>query len=140
VSEQRADTDRLVDSFLLCTLPKDEWTHHAHLRVGLWYLIHYPPSESLDRLRENIKQYNIACGIDNTDSHGYHETITQFYIWVVDRFIRNSDRSNHVDLLANKLVNCYGDRHLILEYYTHDLLMSKTARLNWVEPDLKPLI
>jgi hypothetical protein len=140
VSEKQADTDRLVHSFLLCTLPKDKWTHHAHLRVGLWYLTRYSPNESLDRLRKNIKQYNIAVGIENTDSHGYHETITQFYIWLVDRFVRQSDRSEYIDLLANKLVNIYGDRQLIFEYYTHGLLMSKIARLNWVEPDLKPLI
>jgi hypothetical protein len=78
VSDRQSETDRLVESFRSCTLPKDEWTHHAHLRVGLWHLVRYSPSESLYRLRQNIMKYNIACGIENTDSQGYHETITQF--------------------------------------------------------------
>jgi hypothetical protein len=29
---------------------------------------------------------------------------------------------------------------LLLATYNHDLQMSKMARLNWIEPDLKPLI
>ncbi|AFY93698.1 hypothetical protein Cha6605_2654 [Chamaesiphon minutus PCC 6605] len=39
MSKQQSATDRLVDSFLLCTLPKNEWTHHAHLRGCLKSLI-----------------------------------------------------------------------------------------------------
>jgi len=132
-------TVQLVEAFTLCTLPKDEWTHHAHLKVGLWHLLHYSPSESIQRLRQGIKRYNVACGIENTESQGYHETITQFYVWLIKQFIQQVDCSQPIDALADELINRYGDKLLPFRYYSRDRLMSKTARLEWVEPDLTPL-
>ena len=132
-------TDRLVEAFLSRTLPKEEWTHEAHLKVGLWHLLHYSPSESIKRLRQSIKQYNVACGIENTETQGYHETITRFYVWLIDRFVQQTNCSGSIDLLGDELINRYGDKSLVFKYYSRDRLMSKQARLNWVEPDLKPL-
>ena len=141
-------TERIVKKFLSRTLPKQEWTHEAHLRVGLWHLLHYSPSESMARLRQSIKKYNLACGIENTDSQGYHETITRFYVLLIARFIETnlqlvskiaiapSNEMVNLDLLANELIESYGDRSLIFKYYSRERLMSKTARLEWVEPDL----
>jgi hypothetical protein len=132
-------TVQLVEAFTSCTLPKDEWTHHAHLKVGLWHLLHYSPSESIERLRQGIKRYNVACGIENTESQGYHETITQFYVWLINQFIQQVDCLQSIDALADELINRYGDKLLPFSYYSRDRLMSKTARLEWVEPDLTPL-
>jgi hypothetical protein len=135
----RSLTDQMVEAFLSCTLPKEEWTHQAHLRVALWHLLRYSPSESIEKLRRRIKQYNVACGIENTDSQGYHETITQFYVWLINRFIQQADGSQPIDSLGDELIDSYGDKMLPLTYYSHDRLMSKSARLEWVEPDLIPL-
>lgn len=144
-------TERVVRKFFSCTLPKQEWTHEAHLRVGLWHLLRYSPSEFLVRLRQSIKRYNVACGIENTDSQGYHETITRFYVLLIARFIETNIQSVNkivitpsneivnIDLLANELIKSYGDKSLIFKYYSRDRLMSKTARLEWVEPDLMSL-
>ena len=107
-----SSTERLVKAFHSFTLPKEEWNHHAHLKVGLWHLLHYSPCESLKRLRQSIKQYNIASGVENTESQGYHETITQFYVWLINRFIHQTDCSQPIDLLADELINCYGDKLL----------------------------
>ena len=79
---------------------KAEWTHHAHLRVGLWHLLHYPPGEALDRLRDGIRLYNLATGGANTDTSGYHESITRFYVWVIARFLATADRTRPPDALA----------------------------------------
>lgn len=131
--------DRLVEAFLSRTLPKEEWTHEAHLQVGLWHLLHYSPSGAIKRLRQSIKQYNVACGIENTETQGYHETITRFYVCLIDQFIQQTDCSQPIDLLGDELINLYGDKSLLFKYYSRDRLMSKQARLNWVEPDLKVL-
>ena len=94
----------------------------------------------MEQLRQDIKQYNVAWGIENTDTQGYHETITQFYVRLTDRFIRQADRSQSIDALAKDLIECYGSRLLLSKHYSHDRLMSKAARLGWLEPDLMPLI
>ena len=135
-------TERVVSQFLSCTLPKQKWTHEAHLRVGLWHLLHYSPSKSMAKLRQGIKRYNLACGIENNDNHGYQETITQLYVLLIARFLETIPFSNeiaNIDLLADRLLKSYGDKSLIFEYYSRDRLMSKNARLKWVEPDLKLL-
>jgi hypothetical protein len=133
-------TVELVEAFTSCKLPKDEWTHHAHLKVGLWHLLNYSPSESIEKLRQGIKRYNITCGVENTESQGYHETISVFYVWLIDRFIKQVDCSQPIDTIADELINLYGDKQLPFKYYSQDRLTSKIARFEWVEPDLTPLM
>jgi hypothetical protein len=44
-----------------------------------------------------------------------------------------------MDELAEELIRECGDRDLPLRHWSRELLMSKAARLGWVEPDLAPL-
>ena len=64
--------DDLVISFQGRTLPKPDWTHGAHLAVGLWHVATYRPPEALDRLRVGIRALNDAHGVVNSASSGYH--------------------------------------------------------------------
>jgi hypothetical protein len=129
-------TDELAEAFLACTLPKEEWTHHAHLRVGLWHLLRYDAAEALALLRTRIQRYNTSHGTPNTDHSGYHETITRFYVGVIDQFLQSADRRQTVDQLAEELIRRWGDRDLPLRYYSRERLFSPLARRQWVEPDL----
>jgi hypothetical protein len=131
--------DRLAAAFLEGTLPKAAWTHEAHLRVGVWHLLRFPPSEALDRLREGIRRYNEATGTANSAHAGYHETITRFYVRVIGGFIAAADRSRPADALADDLVAQLGDRALPLCHWSAERLMSPEARRGWVEPDREPL-
>jgi hypothetical protein len=72
--------EALIDDFEACTLQRRRWTHHAHLVVGFWYLLHHAPPQALTVVRERIKSCNDAMGKANTDSGGYHETITRAYL------------------------------------------------------------
>jgi hypothetical protein len=129
-------TEELVAAFIAGTLPKQEWTHLAHLRVGLWHLLHHGTDEALDLLRDRIRNYNVACGVANSDHGGYHETITRFYVRVIERFLRSADRQRPVDQLAADLIRQWGDRELPLRYYSRERLFSVLARRQWVEPDV----
>jgi hypothetical protein len=53
-------TDQLAAAFCERTLPKGQWTHEAHLRVGLWHVLRHPADRALDLLRERISAYNVA--------------------------------------------------------------------------------
>jgi hypothetical protein len=132
-------TEELVEAFIACTLPKERWTHHAHLRVGLWHLLRHPAEEALALLRERIQRYNLSRGTMNTDHAGYHETITRFYVWIIGRFLGSADRSRALDELADELIRRCGHKDLPFQYYTRERLFSVTARRRWVEPDLAPL-
>ncbi len=68
--------ERLVAAFEGLSLPRSHWTHRAHLAVGVHYLRHWGLDGALQRLRERIQAYNLACG----DPDGYSETITATYL------------------------------------------------------------
>ena len=133
------DTERLVEAFIARTLPKREWTHEAHLRVGLWHVLRYADSTALPLLRERIRAYNEATGVPNTETSGYHETITRFYLHVIRRFVQSVDGSRPIDELAWSLIEQCGDRILPMRYYSRERLFSPGARAAWIEPDLAPL-
>ena len=129
----------LVRRFDDCTLPREEWTHAAHLTVALWHLLQYDWPEAVERVRLRIQRYNAAHGIRTTPTGGYHETLTLFWMRRVRAFLeegRNEARS--LVALANNLAGS-ADRNLPLTYYTRERLFSTEARAAWVEPDLKRL-
>ena len=126
--------------FLACTLPKPEWTHEAHLSTCAWLILERPdilPERDLPGL---IRSYNESVGGVNSDTEGYHETITQVFI----RTLRlGLGRSGGQDLSLYARVNAVllspiGRRDWPLRFYSRELLFSKAARLGWVEPDLAP--
>ncbi len=129
----------LVRRFEDCTLPREEWTHAAHLTVALWHLLQYDWPEAVRRVRLGIQRYNAAHGIKTTPTGGYHETLTLFWLRTVRAFLeggRNEARA--LVRLANELA-ATADKSLPLEHYTRERLFSPEARAHWVEPDLKPL-
>jgi hypothetical protein len=129
----------LIAAFENCTLPRDEWDHHAHLTVALWYLTRYSEAEATNLIRDRIQHYNSANGIKTTKDSGYHETMTLFWIRIVSHYLSVADRTRSIVYLANELIDSYGDKNLPLTYYSRDRLMSWEARNSWVEPDLKPM-
>lgn len=133
------ETERIARGLIDRTLPKPEWTHHAHLRAGLWHVLHHGPFEALDLLRDRIRAYNESVGTANTDTSGYHETLTRFYVVVIDRFVSTADRSLDLDTLAEQLIAVYGERRLPLHHYSEARLFSAVARRAWIEPDLRPI-
>jgi hypothetical protein len=133
-----------IESFIVAfearTLPKPRWTHQAHLVVALWYSLRHKADDALTIVRANIRHYNEAVGTENTETSGYHETITVFYMWAVRKFIADASPEASLVELANSLIcgKCAA-RSFPFEYYSRDLLLSTEARMKWVEPDLKAM-
>ena len=128
------------EGLIACTLTRPEWTHEAHLAACTWILVARPdivPERDLPAL---IRRFNESVGGVNSDSEGYHETITQVYIRAVRAFLGRTDRGlKLVDKVNGLLLAPEGRRDWPLRFYSCELLFSKKARLGWVEPDLVPL-
>ena|SRR5664279_4555856 len=133
------ETDRIAREFIARTLPKSEWTHEAHLRVGLWHSLRHPEADALNLMRQRIRAYNESTGVANTPDSGYHETITRFYLRVIRCFLESAGCGGPIDELARELIARFGERDLPLRHYTRERLFSAEARLNWLAPDLAPL-
>jgi len=130
--------DELAAAFCDRSLPGKLWTHAAHLRVGLWHVNKYGADQALDLLRERIRAYNESRGQINSDTDGYHETLTRFYVLIIDGYLKQADAQRPLDELGNELVARFSSRDLPLVYYSRDVLWSTEAR-GWVEPDVQPI-
>ena len=129
----------MIDRFHDATVPASEFTHAAHLVVGLWHARSFDEEQALTRMRAGILRLNAAHGTPNSDMRGYHETITRAYLLLLAQFVRA-----HADLTGAALAQALlgsplAQRDALLNYYSRDLLMSVGARRGWVEPDLSPL-
>ena len=69
------------------TLPKSVWTHAAHFAATLWLLKCRPEVEISREMPGIIRGYNEATGGANTETSGYHETITQASIRAARAFL-----------------------------------------------------
>ena len=122
------------------TLPRPEWTHEAHLAATA-YLLLKRPDVDLDRaLPGLIRRYNESVGGVNSDSEGYHDTITRVFLHGVRLFLAEADRSEPLHVLVNELLlSPMGQRDWPLRFYSPALLFSVEARRRFVEPDLRAL-
>lgn len=136
--QTKDEIEALVTAFNNCTLSRSEWNHAAHLTVALLYLLRYEEQEAIKQIRNHIKRYNAAMDIKTTSDSGNHETMTLFWVWIVRHYLSVTSKQDSILQLVNGLIGTY-NKHLPLEYYSRDLLMSWEARTNWVKPDLKPL-
>lgn len=129
----------LAERFENLTLPKTEWTHDAHLTVAAWYLLNSPAEQAIEMIRQNIKTYNESVGGKNTDTSGYHETITLFYMLEIDAFFNSCSVEDKFDAMTSFFKSSIAAKNYPFQFYSTERLSSKEARLNWTEPDLKPL-
>ncbi|HEY8617688.1 hypothetical protein [Phenylobacterium sp.] len=117
------------------TLPKAEWTHAAHFAAALW-LLAQPGRDAPAEMPGLIRAYNEATGGRNTDTEGYHETITQASLRAARAALAGRTRA---EALAHLLQGPCGRSDWLLSYWTRDRLFSPEARRAWLDPDLQPL-
>ena len=79
--------DDLADALLGRTLPYAEWTHRGHLTAGYVLVRRLGGAAALSLLRQAIPPYNESVGTANTETSGYHDTITSYYVWAIARLI-----------------------------------------------------
>lgn len=118
------------------TLPKSRWTHAAHFAAVLWLLRCHPDIDAVEAMPEMIRAYNAVTGVADSDSSGYHETITQASIRAARAFLA---RRAHMPLFAvcNELMATpLGQAEWILTYWSQERLDSSEARKAWVDPDV----
>jgi hypothetical protein len=125
--------------FLARTLPKPEWTHEAHISTTCWLLLERPDILPERDLPDLIRRYNESVGGVNSDSEGYHETITQIFIRTLRAALADSEGQGLADRVNAVLLSPQGRRDWPLCFYSRELLFSREARLGWVEPDLVAL-
>ena len=133
-----AAIERIGRGLLDRSLPKAEWTHAAHFAAAFW-LLRQPDLEAIRHMPGLIRAYNESTGVANTDSGGYHETITMASLRAAHAWLTITPSAPLHQALNELLLSKYGRSDWLLAYWTRPVLFSVAARRNWVEPDLRPL-
>jgi hypothetical protein len=132
------DIRRVGAALLGCTLPKAEWTHEAHIAACAWLILERPDIKPERDLPALIRRYNESVGGVNSDTEGYHETITQGSIIGVRAALARADCGSLVDRVNAVLRSPEGRRDWLLAHYSPAHLGSVAARRSFVPPDLAP--
>ncbi|MEW5848564.1 MAG: hypothetical protein AB2A00_07100 [Myxococcota bacterium] len=115
------------------TLPPDELTHRAHVRVGWLYLTRYGDDDGARRIDDALRRYVAAVGAADR----YHVTLTRVWIALVQHALR---RGSHDGFDAFMAANPeLGESRYVLRFYSEQRLWSEEARARFVAPDVRPL-
>lgn len=134
-----AEIAALTDAFRARTLPKEKWTHAAHWAAAL-NLIARDEAAARRDMPAMIRAYNLSVGGENTDTEGYHETITIASLRAAAHALASAPEGTPLhETLARLLAGPCGRPDWILDYWTRETLFSVAARREWVEPDIRPL-
>lgn len=123
----------LVLRFCNQALPKEEWTHKAHLVVALWFLLEYDSVDfALSELKLALVRHNRATEKPNLMPHA---TITAFWVMQVHAFVE-SRGSRDFDVLAEALVDgtVLTEKDYIYRFYSREVLSTPRARDTFVAP------
>jgi hypothetical protein len=134
-----ADLQRLIDRFEASTIAASEWTHRAHLAAAAWYVHKFGTAAAVDKMRTGLLNLNAQHGTPNTDTRGYHETITRAYVTLIADVLGDAGAASPRDAAQAVLNSPVAVRDVLRRYYSDARLMSVEARRGWVEPDLHPL-
>jgi hypothetical protein len=86
-----------------------------------------------------IRAYNDATGVANTDTSGYHETITQASIRAADSFLSASAGCPLFATCNALMASPLGHSEWLLAYWSRPRLFSVEARRAWLDPDIRAL-
>ena len=132
------EIDRIGRGLLDRSLPKAEWTHAGHFAAAFWVL-RRPNMDAARDMPGLIRAYNEATGVRNTDTTGYHETITLASLRTAGAWLRGRSGVPLYEALNELLATEYGRSEWLLGYWSRPLLFSVAARRAWVNPDLRAL-
>ncbi len=135
-----AEIERLGEGLLARTLPRADWTHEAHLAATLYLLLRRPDIDIDARLPDIIRSFNESVGGVNSDTEGYHETITRVFLHGARLFLTEAGATEPLHELVNELLlSPMGKRDWPMRFYSPERLFSIEARRKAIPPDLAAL-
>ena len=135
-----AEVAHIGEGLLARSLPREEWTHEAHLAATTYLLIRHREIDLDEELPGLIRRYNESVGGVNDDTQGYHDTITRVFLHGIRLFLNEADSAEPLHELINELLlSSMGGREWPLRFYSRDRLLSVPARRAFLKPDIAAL-
>ncbi len=130
-----ADISRIGEGLIAATLPRADWTHAAHVAAAAHIIAARPDLDAERDMPAIIRRYNLATGGVNSDSAGYHHSITLASLAAVRAGLALAPAAPLAVQVNALLAGLLGDKHWPEHFWTRDVLFSVAARRGWVAPD-----
>lgn len=117
------------------TLPWEEWNHHNHLLLALYYLFTEENEFlALSKIRCALIRYGTLANKTYACNSRYHETITVFWVFAINHFISNHPNKSIEEIETLLSQSELASKEYINKYYPPELLASSEARALYVPP------
>jgi hypothetical protein len=136
------ENDHALDDFFRRwqsgTLPKTCWTHAAHVAVAACLAFDHPPEHAFELTRSGIIHHNESVGTANTETSGYHETLTRFWSGLIGDCVRSGNFPSRLVAVRHAVTKFGNDRDCFRPFYSFDVVNDPRARREWIPPDRSP--
>jgi hypothetical protein len=131
-----AEIVEIAEGVRNCTFPVARFHHREHCLATAYLLKSFPATDWSRELPGIIRRYNVAMGGANTEDAGYHETITQFYLDAIEKFLRGHAGESVLEACEALLQSAIVQGDFALRSYSRERLFSREARRRYLAPDL----
>ncbi|MEZ5715193.1 MAG: hypothetical protein R3D85_08490 [Paracoccaceae bacterium] len=130
-----AEIEAIGQGMVSGSWPKSHWTHDCHWAAALWVISDRGLIRAQADMPGLIRRYNEAVGGRNTDTEGYHETITQASLLAAAQ-ARTEAPGAALHTVCNTIcAGPLGRSDWILTYWSRERLFTPAARHAWLAPD-----
>ena len=133
--------EAFLQAFETLTLPFDQWTHRAHVKVAFIYLSRHSFDTALANMRSGISAYNARHDVPDSPTSGYNETTTRAFLQLIAATMHaygsvfpTPDSDSFCDTHPQLTT-----RHALRLFYSPERRMDPRTKTQFVEPDLAPL-
>jgi len=132
------DDETFLERFEQCQIAADDWGHREHIKVAYLYLRRMPLDAAVNRMRDGLKALQAALQVPDALDRGYHETMTQVWMRLVDFTLRQFGPAASADDFFQSHPQLWQAKVLRF-FYSPDRLLSANAKAAFIDPDILPL-
>jgi hypothetical protein len=129
------DDQTFREAFEQFKVAPSEFDHRAHVRLAYIYLCGQSTDEAHDSMKGALLSFLRHHGIPGSK---YHETITRAWIMAVRHFMELSLPCGSAAEFIERNPMLL-DSKIMLTHYSAEVLFSRDARADFVEPDVDPI-
>ncbi len=118
-----------IEAFERCDVDPEHFDHEAHIAIAWRYLERYEPELARQRFVAALRALTVHLGAPDK----YHETITRFYLDLIDER-RQSTGGSSIDEFLERNPDLK-DPRLIVRHYSEERIRSPVARTEYLAPD-----
>lgn len=121
------EIESVVQGFESCTTGKDDFPHHKHLVVAVWYLRDGSVEQAFERMRSSLLRFLDHHGIDRGK---YKEELTRAWINLVQSELEKITPNQSLVTITNTVIEQLSDMNVVFERYPDNLELQKQRKIN----------